>query len=195
MTVAGSLVGVDELVLGNEKLGVNVEDVRDRLRVQTLTSFTTTIRHVQRTQSPSRIRPTYYKSLFEYVSPLSPIHIPYEHSRSQHLFPPTHKQSKRGSSGWVQYTILGLGWGGSQGLQPIRTLIHLHHPGRWGWEWDAALIRTPTRPSHLKHKLSQMGSRGFWVNSRIRGWGMGGYHGSLSLSSGESSHCGGGVGS
>ena len=37
---------------------------------QTLASFTTTIHHVQRNQSPSRVRPN-YKSIFEYVSLLS----------------------------------------------------------------------------------------------------------------------------
>lgn len=111
----------------------------------------------------------------------------------RHLSPPKHKQSKKGSSGWVRYTILGLGWGGFQGLQLIRTLMHLHHPGRWGWEWpqDAALIRTPRSHSRLKRRLSQMGLRRFWVDNPIRGWGTEGYHDNLSLSSGESSHCGG----
>ena len=34
-------------------------------------------------------------------------------------------------------------------LQLLRTLIYLHHPGRWGWKWecplDTALIRTGYR--------------------------------------------------
>jgi len=62
--------------------------------------------------------------------------------------------------------------------------VSLFTDSAFQWPQDAALIliRTPKRPSGLKHKLSQMGSRAFGVDSRICGWGMG-YHRRLSLSS------------
>ena len=63
-------------------------------------------------------------------------------------------------------------------LQLLRTLIYFHNPGRWGWEWecplDTALIRTPRRPFHLKHRISQMdfewtarSAYGVWEDTRL----------------------------